>query len=75
MLGAGLVENARVSLLSYMRNNRYVVGMGKNNRRVFNDNLCFFTFLAMGLDCICDLDSCVLRVAGHKDAVGTGFWH
>ena len=55
LLGAGLIGDGRVSLPDYIRNNRYVVRIDKNNGQVFEDHLCFFRCLAMQLDCLCDL--------------------
>ena len=76
LLGVGLIGDGRVGLPDYIRNNRYVMGMDKNNGRLFGDNLCFFRCLAMRLDCLCDLgDSgevgkrrCVCKVQGVKNA-------
>ena len=55
MLDAGLTGDGRVGLPDYIRNNRYVVEIDKNNGLVFENNLCFFKCLAMRLDCLCDL--------------------
>ena len=41
LMGAGLIGGGRIDLPDYMRDNRFMVGMEKNNRRVFEDNLCF----------------------------------
>ena len=78
LLGAGLIGDGRVSLPDYIRNNRYVVRMDRNNGRVFEDNRCFFRCLAMQLDCLCDLGDtgevdkrqrrCVCKVQGVKNA-------
>ena len=40
-MGAGLIGGGRIDLPDYMHDNRYMVGIEKNNRRVFEDNLCF----------------------------------
>ena len=78
LLGAGLIGDTRVGLPDYISNYRYVVGMDKNNGRVFEDNLCFFRCLAMRLDCLCYLGDtgevgkrqrrCVCKVQGVKNA-------
>ena len=77
-MDAGLIGDGRVGLPNYIRNNRYVVGMDKNNGRVFEDNLCLLRCLAMRLDCLCDLDDtgevgkrqrqCVCKAQGVKKA-------
>ena len=78
LLGAGLIGDGRVSLPDYIRNNRYVVRIDKNNGQVFEDNLCFFRCLAMQLDCLCDLGDtgevdnrqrqCLCKVQGVNNA-------
>ena len=78
LLGAGLIGDGWIGLPDYIRSNRYVVGMNKNDGRLFEDNLCFFRCLAMQLDCLCDLGDtgevdkrqrrCVCKVQGVKNA-------
>ena len=84
LLSAGLVGDGRVDLPDYIRNNRYVVGMDKNNGQAFEDNLCFFRCLAMRLDCLCDLGDtsepgkrrrrCMCKVQGVKNSRVLGLY-